>query len=87
MGKLGIIQDIKCWLGHHVKRAFNYYDRNTWDLYYVETCINCPGMTFNFVRHLTEEEKGLPIWEILGTTKETYYGDDWDALIPYLELP
>lgn len=39
------------------------------------------------MRHLTEEEKGLPIWEILGTTKEIYYGDDRDILMPYLELP
>lgn len=88
MGQLGIIQDIKCRLGRHVMSTFNHYNSDTGALYYTDICINCHhGIWRSFVRYLTEEEKGLPIWEILETTRELYYGDDRDALMPYLELP
>ena len=83
MGQLGLIQDIKCLLGLHVRHAFNYYDDNH-QLWFQDGCLNCwRGFKNEFVRYLTEEERNKPIWEILGTTHDTYYDDK--LRIPFLE--
>ncbi len=66
--------------------AFNFYDEHG-NLWYTDECLNCShGVCFRFVRKLSEEEREKPIWEILGTTREIYYGEDNKVRKQFLEV-